>query len=94
MAGEKKRVKKDKFSALEGDFKDQVAGMATDAIVDLIAKVAMDAEALIAAKEEDEDLKDKKEIAKDAEAVYRDGAKQCRLKIQFAKRVLEDRGAR
>jgi hypothetical protein len=44
-------------------------------------------------KEDDEDLKDKIEIAKEAGAVYRDGFKAIKLKRQFLLRVLKDKGA-
>ena len=55
--------------------------------------MAKDAEALLKARDEDEDFQSKKEILKEAGAVYRDGAKMCRLKIRYCVQALGDKGA-
>jgi len=87
------RSKKDKFAALDSDFKDAVAQSSPDEIRKRVAQIALDNEALLKAKEEDEDLHEKLEVAKDAGEVYREGTKMNRLRIQFCQRVLEDKGA-
>lgn len=83
---------KDEFEDLPGEFKEAIAGMDEAEIRDRIAKISLDNAALMEAKEQDDDLKIKKEIAKEAGAVYREGAKANKLKIKYARRVLGDKG--
>jgi hypothetical protein len=84
--------KKDKFDALDPEFKDKVAALSAEEINNTLAQVAKDQEALEQAKEDDEDFQAKKEAAKEAGEVYREGRKVNRLKIQFCVRVLRDMG--
>lgn len=91
MAG-RGRPRKDKFADLDDEFKDAIAQSSPEDIKKRVAKIALDNEELLRAKEDDEDLAEKLEIAKDAGAVYREGVKANRLRIQFCKRVLEDKG--
>lgn len=86
------RTKKDKFSDLPADFKDMMNSMKNEEILDRVGQIALDMETLAQAKEDDQDLLEKVEIAKEASAVYRDGFKMGKLKLKYAKRVLEDRG--
>jgi uncharacterized membrane protein YdfJ with MMPL/SSD domain len=86
------RPKKDEFQDLDSDFQDNCAAMDEGQLRNLIAKVALDQATLIEHKENDEDLAQKKEAAKDAGAVYRDGTKMNKLRIKFARRVLGDKG--
>lgn len=83
---------KDKFKNLDEDFKDLVANMNEDEIRNKIAEVAIAQEELMNAKEDDQDLAEKAEAAKEAGAIYREGSKMNRMRIQFCKQVLEDRG--
>lgn len=86
------RKKKNKFDDLDADFKAGVEGMTDEDIRDKVAQIALDTEELLKAKEDDEDLKEKVQIAKEAGAVYRDGVKMNRVRIQYAQMVLESRG--
>lgn len=84
--------KKDPFEDLDTDFKEAVAGMANDEIRERIAKVALDQMELMEAKKQDQDLTDKKEAYSEANAIYRDGTKMNKLRMEFCKRVLGDKG--
>ncbi len=84
--------KKDPFDALEEEWKDAIARMEESGIRDRIATTALDQATLMGAKDTDIDFQKARETAKEAGAVYRDGTKINKLKIAFAKRVLEDRG--
>lgn len=86
------KEKKDKFAPLPVEFRDDIAAMSESEIKSQIAKVALDTEALRQAQEEDQDLTEKKEAVKFANAPYRDGFKQNRLKIEFMRQVLGDKG--
>lgn len=84
--------KKDKFADLDSDFKDAVAGMNEAEIRDRIAKISLDQAALLEAKANDIDLKTKREEANVAGAIYREGSKMNRLRIEYVRRVLDDKG--
>ena len=85
------RPKKDEFADLDDDFKDAAHGMDEATIRARISEVALNQAALMEAKDGDEDLKTKKEVAKDAGAVYRDGTKANKLRVKFYRRVLGDK---
>lgn len=87
------RKKQDKFAKLDSEWKDAVAASSVDDIRKRISDIALEREELLKQKEEDMQLKEALQAAKDAGEVYRDGEKTARLRIQFCKRVLEDRGA-
>jgi hypothetical protein len=84
--------KKDKWEDLDEEFKDAVAAMSKDDIRNRIATIAMAQVELMKAKEDDEDLFKCREAAKEAGAIYRDGTKMNKLRIAFAKQVLDDKG--
>ncbi len=84
--------KKDKFLVLNEDFRDGVNGMTEAEIRDSIARIALDQAALMEAKDLDQDLADKKELAKEAGAVYREGTKANKLKVEFLRRKLGELG--
>ncbi len=86
------RPKKDKFEDLDIDFKDSVAAMDESQIRAKLAEVSLNQAALMAAKADDEDLAVKKEIAKEAGAIYREGTKMNKLSIEWARQVLGDKG--
>jgi len=90
--GRKPGPPKDKFEDLDDDYKSAVAGMDEVAIRERIAKVSLDQASLMEAKELDADLKLKKEVSKEAGAIYREGTKMNKLRIEFARRVLGDKG--
>lgn len=86
-----KAPKKDKFADVPEEFRDAVAGMQEAQIRDRIAKVSLDQAALIEAKGNDQDLAAAKEQAKEAGAIYREGTKLNKLKIEFCRQVLGDK---
>lgn len=83
---------RDKFAALDTEFKDAVAGMDEESIRKKVSDIALAQEALMKAKDDDEDLASAKEQFSVAGEIYRQGSKLNRLRIQFCKQVLEDRG--
>lgn len=82
----------DPFEDLPVDWKDAVAQSSREQIQQRIAKVALDDVELRKVKKEDQDLKEKAEAYKDASAIYREGFKANKLRIEFCKRVLDDKG--
>ena len=88
------KQKKGKFDDLPTDFKDAVAQSSPEDINKRIAEVAKATEELRKAQENDQDYQEKKEALKEAGAVYRDGFKANRLKIQYCVQVLGDKGAK
>jgi len=83
---------KDKFEDLPEEFAEAVAGMEEGEIRDLITQITLNDAALRQAKDDDLDLEAKKEAVKEASAIYREGAKMNRLKVEFCRRVLGDKG--
>jgi|SRR5882757_11533482 len=86
------RKAKDPFAEISSEWKDAVMQSNEEEVRKRISEVALNDEALSKAKESDSDLKMKQAEAKVANAVYRDGFKANRLKIKFAKQVLEGQG--
>lgn len=87
-----KKGPKDPFETLTSDFKDAVAQSSREEIEHRIATVAVYDSELRKQKKEDQHLKECAEAYKDASEVYREGFKINRLKIEFMKRVLDDKG--
>lgn len=83
---------KDPFEALSEDFRNTIAALSREDIRARIAQVALDQAELMEAKDKDIDFQNAKEQAREAGAVYREGTKMNKLKIEFAKRVLDDKG--
>ena len=86
------RSKKDVFEDLPEEFKEAVAGMDEAGIHDVLAKISLNQGALMEAKDADEDLATKKEIAKEAGSSYREGTKMNKNKVAWCRRVLSDKG--
>lgn len=84
--------KKNPFDAIEDTWRDGIVAMDEKDIRNAIATTALAQAELMAAKLEDEDLKEKKEAVKEASAIYREGTKINKLKIAFAHQILADRG--
>jgi hypothetical protein len=83
---------KDPFEELPAEFRDTIAALDRPAIRERIAQIALDQAELMEAKENDEDFQRAREASRDAGAIYREGTKMNKLKITYAKRVLEDKG--
>ncbi len=87
------RPKKDKWADMPEEFKVDIEEMDETAIRSRIAQVALNQAELMAAKILDDDLTSKREAAKEAGAVYREGTKLNKLKIEYCKEVLDGRGS-
>lgn len=83
---------KDKFDLLEQDWRDAVMGMEAEDIKSRVAEIALNQSELMHAKKEDQDLIEKKEAYSDASAIYREGTKVNKLKIDFMKAILDGMG--
>ena len=86
------RGPKDPFEALPSEFKDAVLGSNEAEIRGRISNVALTQQELLEAAKEDLDFQSKKEAAKAAGEVYREGAKSNQLKIKFMRQVLQSQG--
>lgn len=82
---------KDPFDMLDEELQDTLAKMDEAQLRDRIAKTSLDHAALIEAKENDQDLAEKKEAAKMAGQVYAEGTKFAKQLIKFARRCLGDK---
>ena len=83
---------KDKFHALEDEFKSAIMQSDETEIRVRISQVALNQAELDAAQKDDQDLAEKAEAYKTAAEVYREGRKVNKLKIQFCKQVLDSKG--
>lgn len=86
------RGPKDPFSKLDDEFKEAVAHMQEPEARDRIAKITMDTAALLAQKSNDQDLKAKQSIAREAGAVYREATKMNGLRVELLRRRLGELG--
>jgi hypothetical protein len=84
---------KNPFADLSDEFKAAVDSMNIDEIKKRVAEVSLSQCEIMAAKKLDEDYISKKELAKEAGAVYRESTKQNGLKISYCKSVLDAKGA-
>jgi hypothetical protein len=85
------RPKKDKFEDLDEDFKDSVAAMDEAGLRSKISEITLNQEAVLEAKENDQDLASKKEEYKVAGASYREATKANKLRVKFLRQVLGDK---
>ena len=88
----KEKAQKDPFIDVPEEFKDAVAGMNVDEIKQRIAQVALDQVELMKAKKEDGDLLEKREAYKEAGMGYREGTKMNRVKIEYCKQMIDNKG--
>ena len=86
------KAPKDPFADLPEEFRDAIDRADRDGIRKLIAQVALDQVELMDAQTKDMDYQSAKETAREAGAIYRDGTKANKLKIKYAKLVLEGKG--
>lgn len=86
------KAPKDPFAYLSEDFRSSVDAQSRDDIKRTICQVTLDQLELEAAQKADEDYQTLKEQFKEAGAIYREGNKMNKLKIQYAKQSLEGKG--
>ena len=84
---------KDPFEIIDENWRDAVQGMTADEVKMRVSEVALNQAELMRVKKEDQDLTEKRELAKEAGMVYSEGTKMNRAKINFCKYVLESKGA-
>jgi hypothetical protein len=88
------KAPKDPFEGVPEEFRDAVAGMSIEEIKQRIAQTSIDQVELMKAKKEDQDLFEKKELFKEAGAIYREGSKLNRVKIEFCKMTIDSKGGK
>lgn len=88
------KEQKEPFQNIPDEFKDAVAEMNVVEIKQRIAQVALDQVELMKAKKEDGDLLEKREQYKEAGALYREGTKLNRTKIEYCKMMIDNKGGR
>ena len=88
----KMKEEKDKFDALEQDWRDAIQGMKAEEIVEKVAQIALEHSALMKAKKEDQDLAEKKEQYSAASEIYRSNTKMSKLRIDYCKSILDAMG--
>ncbi len=86
------REPKSKFEDLDKDYMTSIESATDDEIRAKIAQVALNNAALQEAKGEDQQLAELKEQVKEAGAIYREGAKANKLRIEYARYMLDSRG--
>ena len=86
------RKKKEQFADLDSDYQVLIQNMKDGEVRNKIAEVAMNQVELMKMKKEDQHLKEVQNTAKEAGAQYRDGSKMNRLRIEYARFILEGRG--
>lgn len=90
--GRPRKQQKSKFEELPEEFRSEVDSLSREALEHKIASIAMYQVELMAAKEQDMDLKQKREASRVAGEVYREGTKQNKLKIEYCKANLDAAG--
>lgn len=88
------KAKKGQFDDLDTEYKTNIEAATDDEIRSKISEVAMNESDNLEAKKNDEDLKAKKETAKFAGEGYAEASKFNKMRINYAKHILEARGKR
>ena len=86
------RKKKGEFADLDQEFMDNLAAASEDEIRKKVTEIAMETEALRAAKAEDEDLKAARARLSEAGRVYSEQEKGSKLRLKFVRSILKGRG--
>lgn len=84
--------KKGAFDDLDQEWKDLIANLTAPEIKVRVAEIALELDKLLKAQEEDQDLAEKKQAAKEANQVYADGKKGSRTRIRYCQDILEAKG--
>lgn len=87
-----KKEKKDKFADLSDEFKAKIDGGSVEEIEAAATSAAMEHEEVMEAKENDQDYKEAAAAFAAAGAVYKDSAKNFKLKMKYIRAVLKSRG--
>lgn len=92
MGRKKGFTKKDKFDSLDSDFKEAVAQSSTDEIRRRVSEIAILEVTEKQILKQDPAVLEAKEKLKNVMEPYRESLKAYRLKIEWCKRVLDDKG--
>lgn len=92
MGRKKKTQKKDQFEDLSEEFKTQIVNSSREDIEHHLASVALQHMELKQAQKDDGDLAEKKAAYKAANEMYVEGFKTHKMKLEFMRRVLNDKG--
>lgn len=76
---------------IDGTFCGEVRGYTLDQIKDRLSKLSLDAQAVVMAKENDQELEDAKNEVKEMSSPYRESLKKLRQKIDFIVSILEEK---
>lgn len=87
-----KKAPKDPYGAVSREWRDAVDAAQEQEIKDKLAAVALDQQAVLDEKAADQDFQSKKSALKFAGEGYKERSKVHKLKIQYARRVLQGRG--
>ncbi len=90
--GRKAAGGKDPFEDLDREYKSAIESMDEAGIRGRISEIAIAQAQLLDAMDDDLDLAEKKAQAKEAGAIYAEGTKANKLKIKYAKQMLESQG--
>jgi len=82
-----------KFQKIDEEWRVDMLGRSPEELHKEIVRVAMNMVALDAAKDEDEDLLSLQEQLATARAIYTEGRKESRIKLEFLRATLESKGA-
>lgn len=88
------KVEKNPYEDVPEEWRESVESATTEEIKKKVAEVALAQAELMKAKKDDADLADRREQYKEAGAIYREGSKMNKCKIEYAKMVLDSRGAK
>ena len=83
---------KNKFDELDEDFKADVDNFDEAQARSKLAQIALDHAELMEAKGNDEDLKEKREAAKEANAIYSEGSKMNKLRTEYIRERMRAMG--
>lgn len=88
----KKKTLEDQIRELDSSFVDEVVSATEEQLKDRLTRLAQYDVELDRSQADDQDLKDKKEIAAEATRSYSEPRKANKLKRQLVVRILSDRG--
>lgn len=92
MKTRKRKSLEEKINDLDQFFLESIQGSDSEKLKDELIKLDKYEGELISQKEDDEDLKQRQEEAKEAGRVYTEGFKAIKLKRQYILRMMSDQG--
>lgn len=90
----KQKKERDKFEALEQEFKDSVNSATEDEVRKVISTTALNHASLMASQIDDQDWQEAKARYQEANSVYSESNKVTKLKIVYCREILQARGVK